>query len=55
MEQIKRFMKEEEGLELTEYAVMGALVVAVAVAVVTGLGTAISDRLEELTAHITGN
>ena len=54
MEQIKRFFKEEEGLELSEYAVMAALVIAVGIAIVTGLGQAIATRLQALTTAITG-
>ena len=55
MEQIKRFMKEEEGLELSEYAVMAALVIAVGITIVSGLGNAIANRLSALTNSITGS
>ena len=59
MEQIKRFMKEEEGLELTEYAIMGALIIVVGGAAIVTIGgqintvfQAISTRLAEGIAAI---
>ena len=41
MEKIKRFFKEEEGLELTEYALMGAIICVALVVAITGLKTQI--------------
>ena len=52
MKQIKRFMKEEEGLELTEYAIMAALVVGGIIIAVTALGTNISARLNWLAEQV---
>jgi Flp pilus assembly pilin Flp len=52
MEQIKRFFKEEEGLELTEYAVMAALIVAGIIGVIAALGDEISAKFQELTTSI---
>jgi Flp pilus assembly pilin Flp len=49
---IKKFVKEEEGMETVEYAVVAALVVVVAIAVWTALGSAISAKISELTSHI---
>jgi Flp pilus assembly pilin Flp len=49
---IKKFVKEEEGMETVEYAVVAALVVVVAIAVWSALGTAISNKIDELTSHI---
>ena len=47
MEKIKRFLKEEEGLEMSEYAIMGAIIcLAVAAAVVLlkdAIATAFND------------
>ena len=37
MEKIKRFFKEEEGLELSEYALMGAIICVLVVGAVTAL------------------
>jgi pilus assembly protein Flp/PilA len=50
---VKKFAKEEEGMETVEYAVVGALVVAVGVGVWTALGAAIVARITELTAAVT--
>jgi pilus assembly protein Flp/PilA len=49
---VKRFVKEEEGMETVEYAVVGALVVAVAITAWTLLGTAIQNRITELTGYV---
>jgi Flp pilus assembly pilin Flp len=40
----KRFMKDEQGLELAEYAVMAALIIAVVVAAIVALRSAIANR-----------
>lgn len=50
---LKRFMKDERGLELAEWAIMAALIIAVAATVITLLGQAISDRFQEVTDAIT--
>jgi Flp pilus assembly pilin Flp len=46
---IKRFAREEEGLETVEYAVMGALVVIVGIATAGALGTKIAAKFQALT------
>jgi Flp pilus assembly pilin Flp len=51
---IKKFVKEEEGMETVEYAVVAALVIVVAIGVWSALGGAISDKISELTSYITG-
>ena len=38
MEKIWKFIKDEDGLELSEYAVVGALILLGAVAAITRLG-----------------
>jgi Flp pilus assembly pilin Flp len=48
MEKIKRFFKEEDGLELSEYALMGALVCAAVAGVITLLGTTIQAALQSI-------
>ena len=53
MKKLIAFFKEEDGLELTEYAVMGALLVAGLVVTITGLGTAIGNEFTALTGIIT--
>ena len=45
---IKKFAKEEEGMETVEYAVVAGLVILVGVAVWTALGTAISAVITSL-------
>ena len=45
---IKKFGKEEEGMETVEYAVVAALVVVVGILVWTALGTAVRDKIQEL-------
>jgi Flp pilus assembly pilin Flp len=49
---IKKFVKEEEGMETVEYAVVGALVVAAGAAVWFLLGEAISGKISELTGYV---
>ena len=45
---IKRFLNDETGLELSEYAVAAALVAIAVVTAFTALGTNIGDRIQEL-------
>jgi Flp pilus assembly pilin Flp len=49
---LKRFWKEEEGLELVEYAVMTALLVAVLIVGIKALGTAIDTRFDGVETEI---
>jgi Flp pilus assembly pilin Flp len=50
MEQIKRFFKEEEGLEMSEYALMGAIICVAVAAIVTTLSGAIQGALNNIIA-----
>jgi pilus assembly protein Flp/PilA len=50
---IKKFFRDETGLELSEYAVAAALVAMAVVAAFTALGTAISGRINNLGTTIT--
>ncbi len=50
---IKRFLRDETGLELSEYAVATALVVATVVTAFTLLGGGIKNRIDALTSTIT--
>jgi Flp pilus assembly pilin Flp len=52
MEKLLRFLKDEEGMETVEYAVVAALVIAVTVLVWTQLGDAIRARIQALTNAI---
>jgi Flp pilus assembly pilin Flp len=51
---IKRFLNDETGLELSEYAVAAALVAIAYVAAFTLLGNNIATKINELAAVITG-
>lgn len=51
---IKNFLRDETGLELSEYAVAAALVAIAVVAAFTTLGTAISNKISTLAATING-
>ena len=52
MKTLKNFYKDESGLELSEYAVAAALVVAGVVVAFTTLGTNISTRISRLATCI---
>jgi Flp pilus assembly pilin Flp len=50
---IKKFLNDETGLELSEYAVAAALVAIAVAGVFTALGDTITVRINELAGHIT--
>ncbi|HET8671071.1 MAG TPA: hypothetical protein VFM05_10720 [Candidatus Saccharimonadales bacterium] len=52
MNLIKRFFKDETGVELAEYAVACAILVAIAIIVVNILGEAIFARMEDVADEI---
>ena len=49
---IKKFLRDETGLELSEYAVAAALIAIAVVGAFTALGGSITTRIQELTGHI---
>jgi Flp pilus assembly pilin Flp len=49
---VEKVLKEEEGMETVEYAVVGALVIVVVLVAWTGLGNAIRATIENLTTQI---
>lgn len=51
---IMKFLREEEGLTMVEYAIAGALVAGGAVAAFTSLGTAIAGRIGDLVTWVSG-
>jgi Flp pilus assembly pilin Flp len=53
-ELLKRFVKEEEGLEPVEYALMLVLLALVAVVGAGALGGAISKKFTEVSGTISG-
>jgi pilus assembly protein Flp/PilA len=48
MNTVKRFIKDEQGLETVEWAVIAALIVAGLIAIITGLGQNVEGRFAEL-------
>ena len=49
---IRKFFRDETGLELSEYAVAAALVAIAVVTAFTSLGTAISGKITSLSTTI---
>ena len=49
---IKKFLRDETGLELSEYAVAAALVAIAAVVAFKTLGNAIGGKVNELNSNI---
>ena len=52
MKRLLRFLKEEEGMETVEYAVVAALVILVGIAIWSGLGNAIKNKISQLTSSM---
>ena len=50
----KKFVKEEEGMEMVEYAVVAALVIIAAVGVWATLGTEIVNRMGDVITAMQG-
>ena len=53
MEQIKRFFKEEEGLEMSEYALMGGLICLAVVGAVILMRDQIVAVIDRITGVLT--
>ena len=51
---IQKFVREEDGLETVEYAVMTALIVAAIITAIGVLVTAVSGRFEDVGGTIDG-
>lgn len=49
-----KFLTDETGLELSEYAVATALIAATVVVTFTALGNVVSEKIELLVASING-
>jgi len=54
MQMIWNFIKEEDGLELSEYAVMAFLIVAAVIVTITALGTRIDAIFAALLTQLGG-
>ena len=52
MNKIMNFLREEDGLTMIEYAVAGGLITLGAVAAFTGLGEAITGKVEAISAKV---
>jgi pilus assembly protein Flp/PilA len=48
-----RFWKEEEGQDLTEYALLVVLIALVAITAITSLGTAVSNVFSNAAGNLT--
>ncbi len=48
----KKFWNDEQGLELSEYAVMMALIIAAVIVAIGVLSTAISNRFEKTASTV---
>jgi Flp pilus assembly pilin Flp len=55
MKTIVKFLRDERGLELPEYAVNAAIVIGITAAVLTALASAISGKYSQLTTMISGS
>lgn len=55
MNTIKNFLKDESGLELSEYAIAAALIAATIAAIFTQLGAAILTKITALKEAIAGS
>ena len=53
MEKLKRFLKDEEGASMPEYALLVALNAVVVIAGATLLGGAINDKMELVGTEVT--
>jgi len=51
---VMKFIKDEEGLTIVEYAVAGGLITATVAAAFTLLGTEVETRIESLCAAVKG-
>ena len=45
---MKRFIKDEKGLETVEYAIIGALITIAAIGTIISIGSEVSDKFDEL-------
>lgn len=52
--QIMKFLRDEDGLTMVEYAVAGGLITLGAVAAFTTLGTSVSGKITEINAAVAG-
>lgn len=53
LETLKRLWKEEDGQDLTEYALLLVLISLVAVTAIQGMGSAVSDTFSNAASNLT--
>ena len=54
MKKLMAFIKDEDGLELSEYAIMGALIIVVAAGTIILLGAKIDDIFNQILTALGG-
>ena len=54
MDRVKNFLRSEDGPTATEYAVMLALIIIIALGAISGLGTAVSGIFTNVTGSLPG-
>ena len=52
MKKMWNFIKEEDGLETVEYAIIGGLIVVATIVTIASIGTWVSTKFEELLAAL---
>ena len=52
MNMLRRFFRDERGLELSEYAIMAALIIIMAVGVILAVGTKIKNVFKGLDSQL---
>ncbi len=50
---LKRFIRDESGMETVEWAILAALIVAGLVVIITGIGTNVSNAFSKLQTNTT--
>lgn len=54
MKTLSKFLRDEEGAELAEYAIGVAILVAIAIIVYNVLGVAINNKMNDVASEIEG-
>jgi pilus assembly protein Flp/PilA len=54
MEKFWKFVKDEEGLETVEYAIIGALITIAAIITITAVGAQVNAKFQELLTALGG-
>jgi pilus assembly protein Flp/PilA len=54
MKKFWKFIKNEEGLETVEYAIIGALITLAAIVTITSVGTQVNTRFQQLLTALGG-